>query len=131
MESRRWRVLIIDDEPAIVRGVRTLMSHHDVVTATSGEAALELLRGDAAFDAVVCDLLMPDVSGMDLYQQVSVEQPGLERRFVFVTGGAFMERARAFLGRIDNVQIDKPFTIAALEAAIALTIERARGQAGQ
>jgi len=110
MESRRWRVLIIDDEPAIVRSVRTLMSHHDVVTATSGEAALELLRGDAAFDAVVCDLLMPDVSGMDLYQQVSVEQPGLERRFVFVTGGAFTPVATEFLEHVGNERIEKPFT---------------------
>jgi PAS domain S-box-containing protein len=107
---RRRRVLVVDDEPALLAYVgRALAETHEVVTASGGRAALEILAGDTRFDAVVTDLMMAGLTGMDLYEQVRAGHPGLERRFVFMTGGAFTQRAREFLGEMPNRCLEKPF----------------------
>lgn len=124
--SERWRVLVIDDEPAIGRLIRNLLAHHDIHVVSSGESGLARLRDDDAFDVVVCDVMMPEVSGMDVYNRIAVERPGLERRFVFVTGGTFTERATSFLASIPSRRVDKPFAIAALESAMEETIRETR-----
>ena len=59
----RWRVLVVDDEPAIGRMIQTVLGHHDVEVVSSGESALARLRVDHAFDVIVCDLMMPTVTG--------------------------------------------------------------------
>jgi DNA-binding NtrC family response regulator len=66
---------------------------------------------DGGFDVVLCDLMMPDVSGMDLYERVAEARPELAARFVFVTGGAFTERARAFVDRVGLPVLEKPFAL--------------------
>ncbi len=106
----RGRILVVDDEAALATAIRSeLGAEHEVVTVRSGREALELLRNDEAFDVILCDLLMPDVTGMDVYEQVAKEKPWLKRRFAFMTGGAFTGRARDFLDGIDNVTLEKPF----------------------
>lgn len=130
-QVKRWRVLVVDDEPAIGRLIRNLLPQHDTHIASSGERGLDLLREGAAFDVIVCDVMMPDVSGMDLYERIVAERPELARRFVFVTGGAFTERTRSFLDRILARRIDKPFAIASLEAAMEATIAEAESRAAR
>jgi CheY-like chemotaxis protein len=121
-----WRALIIDDEPAIGRLVRNLLGHHDIEVATSAELGLARLRdAGARYDVIVCDVMMPELSGMDLYDTLAIERPAIAKRFVFITGGAFTERASSFLARVPNRHLDKPFTIDALEAAMAETIAEA------
>ncbi len=106
----RGRVLVVDDEPALLRSVSELLGDvHDVVTASSGRQALDLLLVDHGFDAVLADLMMADLTGMDLYDAVRAKHPGLERRFVFMTGGAFTARGRDFLAQVPNRCIEKPF----------------------
>jgi PAS domain S-box-containing protein len=107
--SRR-RVLVIDDEPAMLSSIRRLLaSVHDVVTATGGRAALEILGEDPSFDAVLTDLMMADVTGMDLYESVRERRPDLERRFVFMTGGTFTPRAQRFVAEMEDRCLEKPF----------------------
>lgn len=121
--TRRWRVLVIDDEPAIGRLIRNLLPQHEIDVVGSAELGLARLRGDDAFDVVVCDVMMPDLSGMDVYDVLCEEkQHELARRFVFITGGAFTERASTFLARVPNRRLDKPFAIGDLELAMAETI---------
>ena len=111
----RARLLIVDDEPALLRSVRALLSTtHDVVTATSGRQALAMLRADHGFDAVLADLMMADVTGMELYDAVLADHPQLARRFVFMTGGTFTERGRDFLAHVSNPCLEKPFDAAEL-----------------
>jgi two-component system, cell cycle sensor histidine kinase and response regulator CckA len=106
----RRRVLVIDDEPGLLQAIgRWLAATHDVVTAPSARAALDILGGDAGFDAVLADLMMPDVTGMDLYERVRENHPGLERRFVFMTGGTFTPRAQRFVAETPNCCLEKPF----------------------
>ena len=126
---RRGRVLVIDDEPLILKTLgRVLDKDHDVVLLENAAEALELLRGGARFDVVVCDLMMPEVTGMDLYDALAAEQPATAARMVFVTGGVFSGRAREFLDRISNRRLEKPFDLRLLRAIVLeLVAEHAPG----
>ena len=106
------RVLVIDDEALVARSLRRALRGHDVTIAGGGQRAIEIFAGGQTFDVVLCDLMMPDLSGMELFDRVQKEHPTMARRFVFMTGGAFTARARAFLERVPNHRIDKPFEVA-------------------
>jgi PAS domain S-box-containing protein len=115
----RLRVLVVDDEAAIGRTLAIgLADEFDVTTATSGREGLERLSEGDRFDVVLCDLMMPDVSGMDLYDRVAEASARLGSRFVFVTGGAFTERARAFVQRVSALVLEKPFDLTRLSAVL-------------
>ena len=110
---------MIDDELAVGRVLReSLGDDHEVVVSTSGREALDLLRRDPGFDVVLCDLMMPDVSGIDLYEQIRSRAPEIAPRIVFVTGGAFTARAREFLASVPNERVDKPFDLEKLRSLL-------------
>jgi PAS domain S-box-containing protein len=112
----RARVLVVDDELPIANTMRELLGlEYDVVVATSGREALAVVRSGAEFDVIFCDLMMPGMSGVDLFEQLATLRPGLESKIVFMTGGAFTARAAEFLASIDNRRIEKPFSLGLLE----------------
>ncbi len=112
----RGRILVVDDEPMIGVAVRrSLQRHHEVVTLTSAREALARLQGGEHFDLILSDLMMPEMSGMDLHQELSLHLPGMTERMVFMTGGAFTPDARAFLERIENPRLEKPFSTQELQ----------------
>jgi CheY-like chemotaxis protein len=116
----RARILIIDDEPLLGQTLRfAFQDKHDVEVAASGREALERLAKDATYDLVLCDLMMPDVSGEHVYRSVSEHSPGLLPRFVFMTGGAFTERAQEFLAQFPGRQLEKPFNIDEVEQLLS------------
>jgi signal transduction histidine kinase/ActR/RegA family two-component response regulator len=117
--SSRGRVLLVDDE-SLVRDLmaRALGRSWDVTTAASGEEALRLLD-DSPFDAIVCDLMMPGMSGMDVAEAVWARDPQLRRRMLFLTGGAVLPEAEAFLERADVRHFTKPVRLAELNAALS------------
>jgi two-component system, cell cycle sensor histidine kinase and response regulator CckA len=118
--TNRARILIIDDEPLLGQTLRfAFQDKHDVEVASSGREALERLANDADFDLVLCDLMMPDVSGEHVYRAVSERAPALLPRFVFMTGGAFTERAQEFLAHFAGRQLEKPFNIDEVEALLS------------
>lgn len=105
----RARILVVDDEPLILRSVtRLLRDQHDVDVAANGREAYEKLRDEGPYDLVVCDLMMPIMTGMELYEEVRRTEPSTAERFVFLTGGAFTDAARRFLATIENPTLDKP-----------------------
>ncbi len=115
----RARVLIIDDEAKLAWTLRMALSdQHDVVTMASGREAVAAIERGESFDLILCDLMMPELSGMDVYDAVARLRPELLRRFVFMTGGAFTERARAFLQDPDVRRLEKPFLIQDVEALL-------------
>jgi PAS domain S-box-containing protein len=117
--GRRARVLVVDDELPIANTLRELLSpEHDVVAATSAREALALLDQNGEFDVLFCDLMMPGMSGMDLYERIRDERPGLERRIVFMTGGAFTARTAEFLSSVDNRRVEKPFSLGLVERIV-------------
>ncbi|MCE9668544.1 PAS domain S-box protein [Myxococcus stipitatus] len=108
--ERSGRMLVIDDEPAVGRSLaRIIGKRHHVTVVSSGEEALVKLASGAEFDAIFCDLMMPGVTGMDVYERVREREPGLSLRFIFITGGSYTARARQFLERVPNPRIEKPF----------------------
>jgi len=116
---RRGRVLIVDDEAVLAGSLRRMLSReHTVAVASSGKAAFERLRAGERYDVILCDLMMPEVTGMDLHAQVTQLAPDQAERMIFMTGGAFSSSARQFLDRIANPCFDKPCDLAALRAAI-------------
>jgi PAS domain S-box-containing protein len=122
----RARILIVDDElPVASMLARVLTEQHDVRVSTSGAEALALLLAEE-FDVVLCDLLMPGMSGMDLHRELAEKRPGMEGRLVFMTGGAFTPRAAAFLAGVDNARLEKPFDLARMRRMVLELAERRR-----
>lgn len=110
---RRGRVLVIDDEAAVGRTIQRLLGEqYEVVVLTGGNDALDMMIDKQAdFDLVLCDLTMPEISGMDVYARVSEARAEMGPRFVFMTGGTFSPRARDFLDQVPNERLDKPFDL--------------------
>ena len=94
-----------------------VLQPHEVVTRGSVDEALGDLRA-GNFDVVLCDLMMPGRTGMDLYEIVRRERPELLPSIVFVTGGAFTNTAREFLARVPNPTVSKPIDTAELSRVI-------------
>jgi two-component system, NtrC family, sensor kinase len=104
------RVLVVDDEPGIASVMRRIIGRgNEVVVARSGREALTLLERDTDFDRIFCDLMMVDLTGMDVHAALVQSHPECLARLVFMTGGGFTERARLFLQRFSHPRIDKPF----------------------
>ncbi len=117
--QRRGRVLIIDDEPIIGATIRRLLSaEHEVVISTGANDALDRFRAGERFDVILCDLMMPEVTGAEFYQQLRRESPEQAERVIFLTGGAFTPRAREFLDNVTNLLIEKPFEHEQLRALV-------------
>jgi PAS domain S-box-containing protein len=110
--TSRRRVLVIDDEPHVGRALgRLLAEEHDIELVTSGQAALDRLAYDGRFDLVLCDVMMPDVDGIEVFERTLARDPDLARRFVFMSGGAFTPRSRAFMTTCKNPRLEKPFAV--------------------
>jgi two-component system NtrC family sensor kinase len=103
------RVLIIDDEPAVAAALGRMLEGHQVEIAHGGPQALKLLLHEPGYDIIFCDLLMPERTGMDVYEEVAAQLPALASRFIFMTGGGFTPRAREFIARGQHRMLDKPF----------------------
>ena len=111
----KLKILVVDDEPAILRSVQRLLSRrHEVSVARSGQEAIGVLAA-TDFDVVLCDLMMPALSGMDLWDRLDAAQ---RKHVVFMTGGTFTERAQAFIATYAPEVLMKPFTPADLEEVL-------------
>jgi CheY-like chemotaxis protein len=110
------RILVVEDDPRVSRATVNALTElgHAPVAVASGSAALERLTEDSRFDLVITDVVMPEMTGVELAREVGARHPGL--RILFVTGyvgdaGSVDELAGAELLR-------KPFTVAQLAGAI-------------
>ena len=123
-ETLHGRILIIDDDRPVAAAVALELGNHDVVVAGSGREALHILEHDKEFDVILCDLIMPEITGMDVYESIKVIDPALAERFAFMTGGAFTTPAGRFLAEVTNPRIDKPFEPNALHALVRRIVAR-------
>jgi CheY-like chemotaxis protein len=101
-----------------------LQLHHEVATATRADAALARIRDGERFDVIVCDLMMPEMTGMELHAGIVAIAPDQADRMIFMTGGTFTEDAHEFLDRVDNLKLEKPFRLDELVALAALRMAR-------
>jgi signal transduction histidine kinase len=117
--KRRGRVLVVDDEPMIGGAVRRmLVGEHDVEVVSSAREALRLVGNGERFDAILCDLMMPELTGMDFHERLCVAAPEQVSGVIFMTGGAFTARAREFLDSCQSPHLEKPFKAATLRTLV-------------
>lgn len=121
---QQLRVLVVDDEPVIARLIQKALVEHEVTIANDGREAVALM-GSEPFDVILCDLIMPEMTGMDVYRAALQRATPVHERIVFMTGGAFTQRAQDFLQRVPNLRIEKPFELAQLERTILEAAEAA------
>jgi CheY-like chemotaxis protein len=113
--GRRGRVLVVDDEPMILRAVHRILSvDHDVLIVDHAAEALDRINAGERFDVILCDLMMPQMSGMEFHEELGKLDPQHLSVLVFLTGGAFTARAREFLDQVRAPSIEKPFDPEAL-----------------
>lgn len=121
------RVLVVEDEDAVAAGLRLLLEQeYQVDVASTGQEALTKLSSGVVFDAVLCDLMMPGMSGIELFRILASTRPGVEEKLVFMTGGAFTAEAEAFLDEIKNPRVEKPFDFASVDQLLRLAVARGR-----
>jgi len=130
-EDRRARLLVAEDDVKLGRRiVRVLEPDHDVVVVTNGREALDPIVGGERFDLVLCDLRLPGVTGMDLYERLHTIAPELVGCMVFMTAGACTPEAAAFLGRPGIARLDKPFRLDELRRTVREHLARRSSSGG-
>jgi two-component system cell cycle sensor histidine kinase/response regulator CckA len=113
------RVLAIDDDPLVLKAIKRVLRAYELTATNSGREACELVAGGShEFDVILCDLMMPDLTGIDVYERIRGQGRGLEKKMVFLTGGAFTSESQAFLASVPNLRVDKPFSPDGLERAL-------------
>jgi PAS domain S-box-containing protein len=124
--TRRPSVLVVDDEREIARTLQAELAEMDVTINHSGREAIATLEREPTFDVIVLDLLMDDLTGVDVFDYLCARHSGLERRVVFMTGGAFTSRAQPLVSSASNACLQKPFAPSDLRDAIRSVLARPR-----
>jgi PAS domain S-box-containing protein len=123
------RVLVVDDDPLVLRSlVKLFKLDHDVVGARNGREALDLVEAGETFDVILCDVLMPGMSGIELHSELERKSPRLAEAVVFITGGGSKE-IEDFLQRSGRLFMNKPPDSARLRALVTEGVRRARQRA--
>jgi CheY-like chemotaxis protein len=125
--SRQARLLVVDDEPLVARGVtRLLEGECSAESTSSAREALERLSQGERFDLLLCDVMMPEMSGEAFFHQLAQVAPDQRERVVFITGGAFTPEARAFLESLPPGRcVFKPLAAEVLRALVWEQLARA------
>jgi two-component system, cell cycle sensor histidine kinase and response regulator CckA len=124
--SRSGRILVVDDDAYVAAAIsRALRPQHELESVTSAREALARMGQGQRFDLILCDLMMPDMTGMELYAELSQLVPEQAERMVFLTGGTYTQAAEDFLQQVVNPRLEKPFEVKALRTAVQQWIERA------
>jgi CheY-like chemotaxis protein len=127
--AARARVIVVDDEPALGRTlIRALEDTHDIEATTSAKELLARIAAGERFDVIISDLMMPEMTGIELYEHLEKAAPEQARRVVFLTGGAFTQSAREFLANVQNPSLEKPLLLKDLLSAIADIVQRQGAQ---
>jgi CheY-like chemotaxis protein len=118
--ARRGKILIVDDEPMIGTILRRILSaNHDLEILQRATEAAEKIRAGERFDIILCDLMMPEMTGMNLHETLLEIAPEQARAMVFLTGGAFTPSAQTFFERVANRRLDKPFQVQQVQTLVS------------
>ena len=114
--GKRLRILVIDDEPPVGRALARYLSAHDVAVEFRAQTALQRLRSGERFDAILTDMMMPEMSGIQFYEHLRSEFPELASRVMFMSGGVFGPEAKAFMDSVKPIVYEKPLDMRLLLA---------------
>jgi CheY-like chemotaxis protein/two-component sensor histidine kinase len=115
----RPRVMVVDDEPLVAEMLqRILRRDHDVVAVSCGQAALEQVSSGAWFDAIVSDVMMPNMTGIELLEALVELAPEQAKRLIFLSGGVFSPETRTRLDELGTLQLEKPINTKELRSSV-------------
>ena len=116
---KRRHILVIDDEPLVAEMLcRTLRRDHEITVDSNGKDALDRIVGGARFDAIVTDVMMPNMTGIELLEELLLVAPDQARRLIFLSGGVFSPQMRVRLEAVGAPQLAKPVDTAELRSCI-------------
>jgi CheY-like chemotaxis protein len=117
-DTARSKILIVDDEDMIGMILRRAFKQHDVTVRTNAREALADIAAGTRYDAILCDLMMPVMTGIEFHAELTRQFPDQARAIIFLTGGAFTKEAAAFLASVRNQQLEKPFDVTRLKERV-------------
>jgi CheY-like chemotaxis protein len=113
------RVLVVDDELLVVQSLRLVLSgEFDVSGTTHADEALACIAGGQSYDVILCDVMMPGLSGVELRDRIHATSPDQAARIVFITGGLIVPEVRAMLDHVTNTVLEKPIDLDGLRELI-------------
>jgi CheY-like chemotaxis protein len=108
--SQSATVLVVDDEQMLGRVIdRFLRKDYEVIAVTSAKDGLDVLRERDDIDCILCDLMMPGMTGMEFYAELTEHFPQHAASVAFLSGGTFTSEANDFISEGDHALIEKPF----------------------
>jgi two-component system phosphate regulon response regulator PhoB len=129
MSQQVWRVLIADDDPAICTLIGTVLKKgpYEIVTCADAESALVAVkREEKLFDIIICDFMLPGISGIDLIERLRADHRTKQTPILMISGHtnyAMDGRARTAGA---NMFLNKPFTISQLRTAVMQLLAQPR-----
>ncbi len=125
---RSTRVLAIDDDSLVLSTTERILSQeHMVDKAPSAREGLRALASGRVYQAILCDVMMPDMNGIQFWREVQRRYPGLETRIVFMTGAALVAEVQSFRERSPNLWLEKPFSVEELLVKVREVVWREVG----
>ncbi|MDO9018634.1 MAG: PAS domain S-box protein [Deltaproteobacteria bacterium] len=117
--KRDGRILVVDDDPMVGTTLRRVLERdHEVTVVESAREALTLIGAGQRYDVILCDVMMPQMTGIELHTELGRLAADQQERMIFVTGGTFTPKARAFFDKAPNALIEKPFNLRNLRAVV-------------
>lgn len=121
-------ILLVDDDMSILSGFRRHLQNDDmsIEFALSGGQALRRMLSDTPPDVVVCDMLLPDISGIEVYQRAVAAEPSYRQRFAVATGASGTPSVVSFLSTFTGPVLYKPIEAAQLTQAVRTCLSGGR-----
>lgn len=118
------QVLLIDDEPLVARAIQRALKGYEVTAVNNAADGLTLLLEGKRFDLILCDVMMPNRTGPEFYEQLAKLSPDHAPRVVFLTGGVTDPALEAFLAATLNPTLLKPFSPQELRVLVKRLLAR-------
>lgn len=115
---RRGRVLVVGEEALETRRLADALIEHHFVVATSGAEALAVIAEGRPYDLVLCDVMLRDMTGVELLSRLWRDHPAQGQRLVFTTRGQLSPALRYLLDGVPNLCVELPFDTDALRGLI-------------
>ena len=120
MLERTWRVLVADDDPAVCALIESVLRKgpFEIVSRYDARSALAAVDRQDAFDMLICDVKLPDISGFDLVTRLRRDERTQTLPILMISGHVFSGIDVHAKNAGADVFLQKPFTVAALRNAV-------------
>jgi CheY-like chemotaxis protein len=125
------RVLIVDDDPMVAVAIALILSAYSVDIVHSGAHALARIAAGWRYDIILCDVMMPSMTGPEFLEQLLETAPAAAARVVFITGGAARPDVRRVLDRASHPVLEKPVNIDILRTLVDGRVRQARDESSE